>query len=87
MGARFFALSHPAMSASILLLDQGRLVSESSHLISLCQVAGHNFWCVWGKATVFLGKHSASKFLLAPLIIWGEGLTVSFFFLILVYWR
>lgn len=35
---------------------------------------------MWGKATILLGKHSARKFLFAPLKIWGEGLTVSFFY-------
>ena len=32
-------------------------------------------WVGEGKATIFLGKHSARKFLLAPLRIRGEGPT------------
>ena len=32
-------------------------------------------WVGEGKATIFLGKHSARKFLLAPLRIRGEGST------------
>ena len=81
MSTRTFAPSHSVKSAFFLVFREATVL-ELGHLYQpvpggwLGELSDHvlrKSWVGEGKATIFLGKHSARKFLLVPLRIRGEG--------------